>query len=101
MPLLLGALARGLDLATAIDEPTWHTTHHVSSFDPRTVDLLGVHVEKRVGQDVVAELERRGHRVTVAAPWSLGRVSAAGVRDDGMLRAAATSRGMQAYAVGR
>lgn len=101
VPLLLGALARGLDLATAIDEPTWHTTHHVSSFDPRTVDLLGVHVEERVGQDVVAELERRGHRVTVAAPWSLGRVSAAGVRDDGMLRAAATSRGMQAYAVGR
>jgi gamma-glutamyltranspeptidase/glutathione hydrolase len=38
--------------------------------------------------------------VTVAAPWSLGRVSAV-ARDDGMLYAAANARGMQGYAAGR
>jgi gamma-glutamyltranspeptidase/glutathione hydrolase len=60
-----------------------------------------VHVESRIGDDVIADLRRRGHRVTVTEPWSLGRLSAVGARDDGLLCAAATSRGMQAYAVGR
>jgi gamma-glutamyltranspeptidase/glutathione hydrolase len=36
-----------------------------------------------------------------AGPWALGRVSAAGVRADGMLHAAANPRGMQGYAAGR
>ena len=36
----------------------------------------------------------------VEAPWSLGRVCAAGLRD-GFVVAAATPRLMQAYAVGR
>ena len=35
-----------------------------------------------------------------AGDWSLGRVSAAG-RENGMLKAGASPRGMQGYAVGR
>ncbi|MGH3428255.1 MAG: hypothetical protein ACRDQZ_11935 [Mycobacteriales bacterium] len=50
----------------------------------------------------VVELRRRGHDVTVAGDWSLGRLSAVS-RDpeSGVLRAAANPRGMQGYAVGR
>jgi gamma-glutamyltranspeptidase/glutathione hydrolase len=39
--------------------------------------------------------------VTVAEPWTVGRLTAALREPDGMLRAAATPRLMQAYAVGR
>ncbi|GIG27462.1 gamma-glutamyltransferase family protein [Cellulomonas marina] len=101
VPFLLNHLVYGMDLQAAIDAPSWHTTHLVSSFDPRVVEPLGLHAEERLGPDVLDDLRRRGHRVTVAPAWSLGRLSAAGTRPDGMLRAAATSRSMQAYAVGR
>jgi gamma-glutamyltranspeptidase/glutathione hydrolase len=57
-------------------------------------------VESRFGDAVIAELRRRGHEVTVAEPWSLGRVSAV-AREAGQLLAAANPRGMQGYAVAR
>jgi gamma-glutamyltranspeptidase/glutathione hydrolase len=101
VPLLLNHLVYGMGLQEAIDAPTWHTTHLVSSFDPRDLDPLGVTAEERLGPEVLAELRRRGHRVTASGPWSLGRLSAVAIGGDGMLRAAATPRGMQGYAVGR
>lgn len=101
IPFLLNHLVFGLDLQASIDAPTWHTTHLVSSFEPREIEWLGLHAEERLGDDVLADLHRRGHAVTVTGPWSLGRTTAAGIRPDGLLRAAATPRGAQAYAVGR
>jgi gamma-glutamyltranspeptidase/glutathione hydrolase len=90
----------GMNLQEAIDAPAFHTTHFPSSFYPRESFPLAVHVEERVGRDVVAQLGERGHQVTVRPPWSLGRVSAVG-RSGGFLYAAANPRGMQGYAVGR
>jgi gamma-glutamyltranspeptidase / glutathione hydrolase len=59
-------------------------------------------VESRLGEPAIAELRRRGHTVTVADGWSLGRLSAVSVDpESGVLRAAANPRGMQGYAVGR
>lgn len=99
--VLVNHLLHGMNLQEAIDAPAWHTTHLVSSFAPRTVELRGLHVESRLGDDVLAGLRARGHAVTDAGPWSLGRVSAVSRRGDGLLRAAANPRGMQGYAVGR
>jgi gamma-glutamyltranspeptidase/glutathione hydrolase len=98
----LAHAAGGLDLQAAIDAPAWHTTSFPSSFYPRDMTPGEVVVESRVGDDVVAELRRRGHTVTVSGPWSLGRLSAVS-RDPetGILRAAANPRGMQGYAAGR
>ncbi len=92
----------GLDLQQAIDAPTFHTTHFPSSFYPRQAVPGQVVVEARVDADVIAGLRARGHRVEVAGPWSLGRLSAVG-RDPatGLLKAAANPRGRQGYAVGR
>ena len=92
----------GLDLQAAIDAPAWHTTAFPSSFYPRESTAAEVVVESRLGDAVVAQLRRRGHDVTVAGPWTLGRLSAVS-RDPetGILRAAANARGMQGYAVGR
>ncbi|GHS90042.1 hypothetical protein AGMMS50218_17490 [Actinomycetota bacterium] len=101
VPFLLEHLLFGRDLQQAIDAPSWHSAHVPSSFYPRVSVPRGVDAESRLGADVLAELARRGHVVRDAGPWSLGRISAAGVRPDGMLHAAANPRGMQGYAVGR
>lgn len=101
VPFLLHHLLGGADLQAAIDAPSWHTTHVPSSFAPRVAEPRGVRIEERVGSDVIDELRRRGHDVEVAGPWSLGRISAAGIRPDGLMHAAANPRGMQGYAVGR
>ncbi|MFD4989798.1 gamma-glutamyltransferase family protein [Streptomyces sp. NPDC058374] len=92
----------GLDLQGAIDAPNWHTDSFPGSFYPRAMDPGAITVESRMDPEVVEELRRRGHRVTVGGPWSEGRLCAV-ARDPrtGVLSAAANPRGMQGYAVGR
>jgi gamma-glutamyltranspeptidase / glutathione hydrolase len=89
-----------LDLQASIDRPNFHTDHFPASFYPRQVELRSLSIEDRVGSDVLDELRERGHDVRAAGDWSLGRVSAAG-RENGTLKAGASPRGMQGYAVGR
>ena len=90
----------GDDLQAAIDAPSFHTDHFPSSFFPRETAPRSLALEARWGEDVAAELRRRGHEVTVTDPWSLGRVSAVALVD-GVLKAGANPRGMQGYAAGR
>jgi len=101
VPFLLRHLLGGLDLQAAIDAPTWHSSHVHQSFHPRSHTPRGLVAEQRLGADVLTALAARGHAVQEAAPWSLGRLSAAGVGPDGLLRAAADARGQQGYATGR
>jgi gamma-glutamyltranspeptidase/glutathione hydrolase len=91
---------RGLDLQAAIDAPEWHTDHLIASFDPRGFAPRSLAVESRFGDDVIADLRRRGHEVTVTPAWSLGRVSAVKL-EGGQLVAASNPRGMQGYAACR
>jgi len=98
--VLLRHVDRGLNLQEAIDAPDFHTQHLIDSFYPREFAPRSLAVEERVGDHVVRGLRERGHEVTVAPPWSLGRVCAV-KREDGQLVAAANPRGMQAYAVAR
>jgi gamma-glutamyltranspeptidase/glutathione hydrolase len=58
-------------------------------------------VEESVGEATIAALEARGHDVERAAAWTVGRNTAAEKARDGLLKAAATPRLMQAYAAGR
>ncbi|MEU6171485.1 gamma-glutamyltransferase [Streptantibioticus parmotrematis] len=92
----------GLDLQGAIDAPNWHTSAFPGSFHPRTTLPGSLTVESRLGERAVAELRARGHRVTVAGPWTEGRLCAV-ARDPetGVLSAGANPRGAQGYAVGR
>jgi gamma-glutamyltranspeptidase/glutathione hydrolase len=102
LPFLLRHLVGGQDLQEAIDAPTFHTTSFPSSFYPRETVPGELVAEDRLGDDVLTELARRGHRVTRSGPWSLGRLSAvARDPDTGLLSAAANPRGAQGYAVGR
>ncbi len=99
---LLRTLVGGYSPQEAMDAPAFHSTSFPESFWPRAWVPGGAVLEGRLGAEVVAELRERGHRVTVAEDWALGRLSTVG-RDPatGMLTAAANSRGAQGYAAGR
>lgn len=91
----------GLGLQEGMDAPLFHSMHFQGSFFPRETRPGEMMIEPNVGENMIAELRARGHIVTVADPWTVGRLTAALREKDGMLRAAATPRLMQAYAVGR
>ncbi len=99
---LLRTLVGGYSPQEAIDAPALHTTSLAGSFWPRTWEPAGAVVEDRLGDEVIAGLEARGHVVTRAGDWTLGRLSSVG-RDPerGVLTAAANPRGEQGYAAGR
>ncbi|MGO7214527.1 gamma-glutamyltransferase family protein [Rhizobium ruizarguesonis] len=90
-----------LNLQAAIDQPLFHTSHFPGSFYPRTREPGSLMAEANFGPEVLDALRRRGHKLTVADPWTIGRLTAARRDADGLLRAAATPRLMQAYAIGR
>ena len=102
LPVLLRMLAGGYSAQQAIDAPSLHATALVDSFWPRTWNPAGAVVEDRLGDGLIDDLVARGHQVTRAGDWSLGRVSAVG-RDPGtgLLWAAANPRDVQGYAAGR
>jgi gamma-glutamyltranspeptidase/glutathione hydrolase len=91
----------GMNLQEAIDSPEFHTDHLISSFFPRGFGPRSLALESRFSARTVADLQRRGHDVTLHPAWSLGRVTAVAREPDGLLRAGANARGMQGYAVGR
>lgn len=91
----------GTDLQEGMDAALFHTMHFQGSFYPRECKPGEMMIEPAMGEDTIEALRARGHKVTVAEPWSVGRLTAALREPDGLLRAAATPRLMQAYAVGR
>ena len=99
--LLLRLVHSNMNLQEAIDAPLFHTSHFQASFYPRAARPAHLMVEPAFGSEAIEELRARGHEVEVSEPWTIGRLTAASRDPDGMLKAAATPRLMQAYAVGR
>jgi gamma-glutamyltranspeptidase/glutathione hydrolase len=89
------------NLQALLDAPLFHSVHFQPSFAPRIARPGVMLAEPALGEDTIAALRARGHEVEVTAPWAVGRLTAAEWAPDGRLRAAATPRLMQAYAVGR
>ncbi len=101
LALLLHHLHHGMSLQAAIDCPLFHSASMISSFYPRERQPNRLLIESRFPEATINALRERGHDVERQDDWALGRLCAAGYRADGMIRAAATPRLMQAYAVGR
>jgi len=101
LSLFLRLAHHDMSLQQAIDMPLFHTTHFPASFHPRQRQPGHIMVEETFGADVIGDLRARGHSVDVAPPRSIGRLTAAKREPDGLLKAAATPRLMQAYAIGR
>src|SRR5690606_13787015 len=104
LQLWLNHTVFGMPLQRAIETPAFHTDHMIASFWPREFSPGSLTVEGRYGDDVVEDLRRRGHTVTVGGQWSEGRLSACafdGSAEGTFLRAGANPRGMQGYAIAR
>ncbi len=98
-------LARMVDhrfaIQQAIDLPSFHSEHWISSFWPRGASPGKLVLEGRYAPEVLADLTARGHRAELGGDWSEGRLTAARREPDGQIFAGANPRGMQGYAVGR
>jgi gamma-glutamyltranspeptidase/glutathione hydrolase len=101
LELFLRHVHHGLNLQEAIDLPMSHTMHFPSSFYPRDRKPGHLAMEASFGADVIQALRDRGHDVEEVPAWSVGRLTAAALDEDGLMHAAATPRLMQAYAAGR
>ena len=79
----------GMDVQAAIDEPRW--LYGRSWGDPTS----SLSIESRAGEDVIAELRRRGHELSVLGPWEerVGHAQAIRIdRTTGMLYGGADPR---------
>src|SRR5699024_12553863 len=75
--LILRLLVGGYRAQEAIDAPALHTTSLAGTFGPRTWVPGGAVVEDSLGDDVINGLNARGHDVTRAGHWELGRLAGA------------------------
>jgi gamma-glutamyltranspeptidase/glutathione hydrolase len=92
----------GMNLQEAIDAPSFHTEHLPSSFFPREWMPGHLAVEDHFPRATLAELHRRGHKLEIAPRWGHYNSMTMASRDEaGVLRAAASPRRMQCYAIGR
>ena len=102
LQFFLRHIDHGKNLQAAIDTPQFQTDHHPNSFYPRKAQPRRVLIEDRFPKETLDELTHRGHTVEKSGGWTLGRNCAARREADGKtLRAGATARRSQAYAVGR
>jgi gamma-glutamyltranspeptidase/glutathione hydrolase len=88
----------GLGPQAAVEARAFHTDHVPSSFTPRQARPRALVIEDGADPATLAELRRRGHELTIADAFSLGKVCATGIRPDGLVLGAASPRGAQAYA---
>lgn len=100
LAFFLHHVEHGMNLQESIDLPLFHTEHFPASFYPRAMKPGSLTLEGNMPAATVAELRARGHVVTVTEEWAVGRLCAV-ARDREVLKAAATPRLMQAYAIGR
>lgn len=101
LSFLLRHVHHGLNLQEAIDMPLFHTANFPASFYPRSREPGNLMIESNAPAATLDALAARGHKLELARPWTVGRLTAARWDPDGLLHAAATPRLMQAYAIGR
>ena len=99
--MLMRMIHHGLNIQQAIDLPSFHSEHWISSFWPRGAKPGKAVIEGRYAPEVLADLLARGHAAEMGGEWSEGRLTGARREADGTIRAGANPRGMQGYAVGR
>jgi gamma-glutamyltranspeptidase / glutathione hydrolase len=91
----------GMNIQEALDAPTVHSEHFPSSFYPREAHPARMRAEDRIPQEVIAELERRGHEIVVTDGWVNGKCM--GIQYDkarGVIIGGVSPRGKIGYALG-
>ncbi|HSB18040.1 MAG TPA: gamma-glutamyltransferase [Bryobacteraceae bacterium] len=99
MQTFLNIVEFGMNVQQAIEAPRWSTRSFPASPFPHTMYPADMSVEARITLETRAELIRKGHRMTVARPWSMNSSAAILVDPEtGVLHAGADPR-VNAYAV--
>ncbi|MFN0043558.1 MAG: gamma-glutamyltransferase family protein [Alphaproteobacteria bacterium] len=88
------------NLQEAIEQPAFMTDHAPSSFYPRQAKPAHLAVEDRISPEARNDLARYGHELDLRGPWTIGRLCAV-AREGAIVKAAASPRTEQGYAVGR
>jgi gamma-glutamyltranspeptidase/glutathione hydrolase len=91
----------GMNLQQAIDAPGFYTEHLVGSFYPREWRPGHLAVEDSFSREVLSELDRRGHVLEIDERWGHYNSVTMATRDGRTLRAGASPRRQQSYAIGR
>ena len=76
MQTLINVVDFGMNVQQAIEAPRWTTRSFPSSPFPHTMYPGDLSLESRIAEAVKAELERRGHKVMMNAPWSMNSSAA-------------------------
>ena len=76
MQTLINVVDFGMNVQQAIEAPRWTTRSFPSSPFPHTMYPGDLSLESRIAEAVKAELEHRGHKVTMNAPWSMNSSAA-------------------------
>ncbi len=101
LQFFLNVVVFGMSLQEAIDAPMFYSEHFPSSFYPRSAHPNRLAVETRIATSALDDLARRGHEIRPLGDWAIGQVSAcAWDAATGLISAAASPRGLAAYAVG-
>jgi len=72
MQTFLNVVEFGMNIQQAIEAPRWSTRSFPASPFPHTMYPGEVSVESRVPESVRTELVRRGHKLFVNGPWTMG-----------------------------
>ena len=99
--MLMRMVDHGFGIQQAIDLPSFHSEHWISSFWPRGAKPGKLVIEGRFAPEALSALLARGHRAEMGGEWSEGRLTGVRREADGQILAGANPRGMQGYAVGR
>lgn len=94
LQLLLNTVEFGMNAQRATEAPRFQTRHLVSSFDNHGMSPGGLLLDERIGEDVAAELKRRGHRLGRRSRYDSGAAPVMILfRGDGVLEAGADPYG--------
>lgn len=79
MQAISGMIDGGLDAQAAIELPRWTS---LPGTDPMSIDApFTLRVESRIPDDVIADLEGRGHIINRVSPWGVGGAAQIIARD--------------------
>jgi gamma-glutamyltranspeptidase/glutathione hydrolase len=80
MQTLVNMVDFDMNIQQAIEAPRWTTRSFPASPCPHTMYPGDLSFESRIPATVKGELEKRGHKVEIKAPWSMN--SSAGIMVD-------------------
>ena len=96
---LLNVVDFGMNVQQAIEAPRWATRSFPASPFPHTMYPGEMSVEQRVPEATREALIKRGHKLRVAGPWTMGSLAAIMVDSKTGVLSAGTDPRVDAYAI--